>query len=214
MERPQEEIVAIGRPDISLDLRQQLKLTKRHTILQKKIFRAMKEIALERCQQVLDPENEINSYLGALVVLGQYTKSDYVVPGMRQIHRNPLEGTKLLVSDKNLKEELIKLFDLDGALVIDEFGQVLAARVYIQVDHGEVEVDEECSTRHITAASISQREDIIAAFTISEETGKARWYLDGKQEDHFDPELALAVCDEEEDDEEGDESSQFDDDED
>lgn len=167
--------------EISLDLTQQLKLAKRETALQKKIYNLLCDIALEQGQE---------TKLGALVVLGQYTKTDYLIPGMRQIQQNPVEGQLIKIADKTIKEKFQELFRNDGALIIDQFGQVLAGKVYIQVDHGEIAVDEECSTRHITAASVSLRSDIIAAFTISEETGKVRWYVDGKQEEHFNPVVA------------------------
>lgn len=174
--------------EISLNLTQQLKLAKRETALQWKIYNLLCDIALEQRK------------LGALIVLGQYTKTDYLIPGMRQIQQNPVEGQLIKMADKTIREKLLELFQNDGALIIDQFGQVLAGKVYIQVDHGEIAVDEECSTRHITAASVSLRSDIIAAFTISEETGKVRWYVDGKQEEHFDP----ADQSEEEDDEDTD----------
>jgi len=167
------------RVTIELDLGPQALLAKRNQILQKKMFDMLKEIA--------DEQSGKKKLLGALVVLGVFAKTDYKIVGMKQIQTNPLEGRVARITEKDTKEALKELFSYDGALIVDQSGQMLAARVYVSVDHADLTVDDECSTRHLTAASASTRDDIIATFTISEQTGKVRWYVKGKQHDIFDP---------------------------
>lgn len=124
---------------------------------------------------------------GALIVLGAFAKYDYQVPGVRQIRDNPLASQLVYVDDEGGEDALVELFKYDGAVLVDQTGQVLCARAYLVVDEADIVIDEECNTRHLTAASVSHRPHVIACFTISEETGKVRYYVDGKQEDMFDP---------------------------
>lgn len=124
---------------------------------------------------------------GALIVLGTFAKYDYQVPGVRQIRDNPLASQLVYIDDENGEDALVDLFRYDGAILIDQTGQMLCARAYLVVDEADITIDEECNTRHLTAASVSHRPHVIACFTISEETGKVRYYVDGKQEDMYDP---------------------------
>lgn len=123
---------------------------------------------------------------GVLIVLGSFAKHDYQVPGIRQIRDNPV--TQLIfVTEEGGVEEIEKLFQYDGAIVIDRTGQILCARAYLVVEQADTPIDEECNTRHLAAASFSRRPDVVACFTLSEETGRVRVYIEGKQEEMFDP---------------------------
>lgn len=165
---------------LELDLSDQARLAQINKKLERRIFNLLKEVSLEVIKKK-------KRHKGALIVLGEFVRCNYKIAGMRQFKSNPLEGTALFLGDKAAKEKLKELFNEDGAILIDSSGQVLAARVYLQVDHPAVTVDEECSTRHLSAASCSQEPYVIACFTLSEETGKVRHYIGGVQEEVFDP---------------------------
>lgn len=180
LESEQEEYALISR-GLELDLSAQAHLAQINKKLERKIFNFLKEVSLDQAK------SDLGKHKGALIVLGEFVRCDYKIPGMRQFKSNPLEGTTLFLSDKGAKDRLKELFDEDGAILIDSSGQILAARVYLQVEAPGAMVDEECSTRHLSAASCSQDKLVIACFTLSEETGKVRHYLKGVQEQVFDP---------------------------
>lgn len=163
---------------LSLDLTSQAKIAKTNTKLVKKILSLLRSVAGKHAKT--------GEHKGALIVLGEFVRYDYCVPGMRQIGANPLTGRALYVGSK---EEVANLLDsnTDGAIVVDATGQIMATQVYLHVEHAEAQVEEECSTRHISAASFSMNPHIIACFTMSEETGKVRYFVDGKQVSVYDP---------------------------
>ena len=175
-----EEVKEIGNT-LELDLSSQASIAQINKKLKNKIKLLLRDISAD------DVEN--NKHRGVLIVLGEFVRFDYKVPGMRQIGSNPLIGTATYITDKDIKEKLDSLLSEDGAMLIDTTGQIMAAQVYLQVDHAEAQVEEECSTRHISAASFSMHEHIVACFTMSEETSKVREYIDGKQEFVFDPHI-------------------------
>ena len=164
---------------VVLDLSSQAHLADADEKLKQLIYGLLKEITRE--------QTKVGQRTGGIVVLGAFVKCNYLVRGVRQIRDNPIAGELIYVTEENIKEKLNELFKNDGAVVIDQSGQILAARVYLQVDHASIKVDDECSTRHISAASFSSRDDIVACFTLSEQTGKVRIYVKGQQEDVFNP---------------------------
>ncbi len=143
------------------------------------IFELLKSVSIANEQK--------HEHLGALIVLGEFAQHDYQVPGIRLIHTNPLAGELIYVTDEMIEEKLVELFKLDGAMVIDQTGQILGARTFLLPEQADIMLEDEVNTRHIAAASASTRDDIIAGFTVSEETGKVRLYVRGKQEEVFDP---------------------------
>ena len=166
-----------ARPGVTVDLSSIAKLGT------KRLVNHLFEILINFSRKQRDNKQP---FKGALIVLGAFAKHNYQVPGIRQIRDNPI--TELtFVTDENGVVELEKLFEYDGAIVIDRTGQILCARAYLVVDEAALPIEEECNTRHLTAASFSLRPDVVACFTVSEETGKVRLYEDGKQEDVFDP---------------------------
>jgi DNA integrity scanning protein DisA with diadenylate cyclase activity len=164
---------------VTLDLSAQAHLANADERLKQLIYEVLKQITKEQSKE--------EKHTGGIVVLGAFVKCNYNVPGLRQIRDNPIAGELLYVTEDNIKDKLRELFKNDGAVIIDQSGQLLAARVYLQVDHADIKVDDECSTRHISAASFSNRDDIVASFTLSEQTGKVRVYVKGQQEDVFNP---------------------------
>ena len=75
---------------ISLDLTSQAKIANTNTKLIKKILTLLKTVA--------DKHAQTNEHKGALIVLGEFVRHDYVVPGMRQIGSNPLTGKSIYVN--------------------------------------------------------------------------------------------------------------------
>ena len=169
--------------DLELDLAAQAHLAQRNKKLQDKVFSFLQAISIEDARTLQRGEK----HRGALIVLGEFVRYDYKIPKMRQFKSNPIEGAAIFLSDKGAKDKLVDLLHEDGAILIDATGQILAARVYLHVDNATIPVDEECSTRHLTAASFSQNQHIVACFTLSEETGKVRHYTNGVQDEVFDP---------------------------
>jgi len=164
---------------VTLDLSSQAHLANADEKLKQSIYEILKQITREQAKE--------GQHTGGIVVLGAFVKCNYNVHGLRQIRDNPLTGELIYTAEDNIKEKLKELFKNDGAVIIDQSGQLLAARVYLQVNHADIKVDDECSTRHISAASFSSRDDIIACFTLSEQTGKVRVYVKGQQEEVFNP---------------------------
>jgi DNA integrity scanning protein DisA with diadenylate cyclase activity len=174
----EKEVTTNGK--IFLDLTSQAKIANTNAKLIKKTLSLLRGVASEHAKE--------RKHKGALIVLGEFVRYDYQVPGMRQIGANPLTGRALYV-DGNSRAEVLALLssNADGAIIVDITGQIMAAQVYLHVEHAEAQVEEECSTRHISAASFSMNDHIVACFTMSEETGKVRYYADGKQVSVYDP---------------------------
>ena len=128
--------------------------------------------------------------LGILVVFGVFdTSKEYVVSGMRQIGINPIQKY-IDISSSSFKDDISDLFrdGSDGAIIINRNGQIIGSKVYLIVDNPSLEVPDGCGRRHISAASFSERDDVIAVFTLSEETSVVRTWKDGSFTDQFDPE--------------------------
>lgn len=166
----------------SADFSFQFSAAREHQKVEKKVFNILCEISKEN--------KKSKSKLGILVVFGVFdTAKDYVVSGMRQIGRNPIQKY-IDISNTSFKEDISELFrdGSDGAIVINRNGQVIGSKVYLIVDNPSLEVPDGCGTRHISAASFSEREDVLAVFTLSEETSVVRTWKDGSFTDQFNPE--------------------------
>jgi DNA integrity scanning protein DisA with diadenylate cyclase activity len=127
--------------------------------------------------------------LGILVVLGTFGNSPHhVIEGMRRLGNDTLQKYINVMFNQS-KEDIMKIFEdgSDGAIIIDASGHVLANKVYLIVENPSLEIPEGAGTRHISAASFSCREDVIATFTLSEESRHVRMWKDGAFMDHFDP---------------------------
>lgn len=163
-----------------LDLSSQAQLAEINKKLEDRILALLKSITDKNVKGK-------QPHRGALIVLGEFIRFDYNVPGMRQIGTNPIKGTVLRILEKGIREQFEELLNHDGAIIIDTTGQIMASQVMLQVTHVDAEVEEECSTRHIAAASFSKNDFIVSCFTMSEETGKVRHYHEGKQVYVYDP---------------------------
>lgn len=165
----------------SADFSFQFSAAREHQKVEKKVFNILCEISKENKDQ--------ESKLGILVVFGVFdTSKDYVISGMRQIGINPIQKY-IDISNSSFKEDVSELFrdGSDGAIIINRNGQIIGSKVYLIVDNPSLEVPDGCGTRHISAASFSERDDVIAVFTLSEETSVVRTWKDGSFTDQFDP---------------------------
>tara|TARA_A200000159_G_scaffold164928_1_gene197519 strand:- start:6302 stop:6880 length:579 start_codon:yes stop_codon:yes gene_type:complete len=166
----------------SADFSFQFSAAREHQKVEKKVFKILCEISRESIKA--------NKKLGILVVFGVFdTAKDCVVSGMRQIGINPIQKY-IDISNSSYNEDISGLFrdGSDGAIIINRNGQVIGSKVYLIVDNPSLEVPDGCGTRHISAASFSERDDVIAVFTLSEETSVVRTWKDGSFTDQFDPE--------------------------
>jgi DNA integrity scanning protein DisA with diadenylate cyclase activity len=171
-----------GRKVTSADFSFQFSAAREHQKVEKKVFNTLCEISKEGRSK--------DSKLGILVVFGIFdTSKEYVVSGMRQIGMNPIQKY-IDIASPSFKEDVSGLFrdGADGAIVINRNGQIIGSKVYLIVDNPSLEVPDGCGTRHISAASFSERDDVIAVFTLSEETSVVRTWKGGSFTDQFDPE--------------------------
>ena len=166
----------------SADFSFQFSAAREHQKVEKKVFNILCEISKEN--------KKSKSKLGILVVFGVFDiAKDCVVSGMRQIGINPIQKY-IDISNSSFKNDISELFrdGSDGAIVINRNGQIIGSKVYLIVDNPSLEVPDGCGTRHISAASFSERDDVIAVFTLSEETSVVRTWKDGSFTDQFNPE--------------------------
>jgi len=149
--------------------------------VEKKIFTQMCKISQESFLK--------KNRLGLIIVLGCFDNNEnHMVKGMRQIGVNPIQKY-LNISNANFDDDITNLFlqNHDGAYIVNRTGQLLGAKIYLTVEK-HLEVPDGCGTRHITAASFSTKKNVLAVFTLSEETCIVRTWKDGNFVDQFLPE--------------------------
>ena len=145
-----------------VDFSFQFNTAKEYAKVEKKIFSYVCEIA--------DDCIESEKSRGVIAVVGWFDASkDYVVSGMRQIGKNPIQKY-LSFSVSSHKKELVSMMseNSDGAFVINRNGQLLGSGIYLTVDNPSFDIPDGSGTRHITAASFSAREDVQCIITLSE----------------------------------------------
>ena len=127
--------------------------------------------------------------IGLIIVMGIFDKSDdHLVTGMRQIGVNPIQKYINICEDVFTKDVFAMLNEgADGAIIVNSNGQIIGSKIYLVVDDSSLDVPDGCGTRHISAASFSTRDDIIAVFTLSEETSVVRTWKNGTFVEQFDP---------------------------
>ena len=183
MSKEESQVAAdVARKVTSADFSFQFSAAREHQKVEKKVFNILCEISRE--------DKKRDTKLGILVVFGVFdTSKEYVVSGMRQIGINPIQKY-IDISSPAFKDDVSDLFrdGSDGAIVINRNGQIIGSKVYLIVDNPSLEVPDGCGTRHISAASFSERDDVIAVFTLSEETSVVRTWKDGSFTDQFDAE--------------------------
>lgn len=122
---------------------------------------------------------------GTIIVLGNFYSQ---AKGMRSFGKYKVEKYLNVLFPTN-EQEIIKMFESgeDGAIIINHSGEVLATNMYLIVDNPNLEIPEGTGTRHISAASFSQRPDVLSTFTLSEETLSVRMWRKGVVVELFHP---------------------------
>jgi len=164
-----------------VDFSLQLSLDKNSEHVESSIFEWLKIIANDVAEDKLSP-------LGALIVLGDFELNEAKIDGMVQMKpkQNPVES--YIVIDSDLGKDYIVEFSgtpFDGAIVINRSGQIIGAGIYLVVDNPLLDMPDDCGTRHKSAASFSERNDVISVLTLSEETNTVRLWKDGKTKSVF-----------------------------
>ena len=165
----------------SIDFSFQFSAEREYNKVEKKIFTQMCKISKNSFKR--------DNKLGLIIVLGGFDNNEnHIVKGMRQIGVNPIQKY-INVSNANFEDEIGKLFlqNYDGAYIVNRTGQLLGAKIYLTVEK-HLEVPDGCGTRHITAASFSTKKNVLAVFTLSEETCIVRTWKDGNFVDQYLPE--------------------------
>jgi len=182
----------------SIDFSSKFALVKQKEKRSKRIYEVMCEIATEivapsKKKKKDDAELTVAPKQGLLIAYGKFDRNNNVVDGMVQMKSVKSEQDVICwIQDEKIKEYLIsKSENADGAIIVNHDGLVLASNIYLRVDYPTVELEEETATRHLTAMSFSKRDDVIATFTLSEETSKVRMYVDGKRQELFDPTIPI-----------------------
>lgn len=164
-----------------IDFSYQFNAAKDYQKVEKKIFTLLCEISKETYKK--------QKNTGLIIVLGTFDKSDdHIVAGMRQIGINPVQKYLNLCEDAFTKDIFSMLREgSDGAIIVNRNGQIIGSKIYLVVDDSSLEVPDGCGTRHISAASFSTRDDILAVFTLSEESFVVRTWKNGTFVEQFDP---------------------------
>lgn len=174
-----EEVDRVLPEGPSVDFSFQLNLARDR--IEKKIFSYL-------CQ-LSESLNTKKERLGILIVFGMFgTHRSSVASGMRSLSNDRVD-TYMNIGFPQFKDDIFKLFEQgeDGAIIINQDGQILAEKIYLTVDVPSVDIPEGTGTRHISAASFSMRPDVLATFTLSEETLMVRTWKDGTYIEQFYP---------------------------
>jgi diadenylate cyclase len=127
--------------------------------------------------------------IGTLFTLG---KADAVLAASRPLILDPLAGhapARTHITDSDLRGTIKELAQLDGAFVISEAGAVVAACRYLDASVEQIDLPLGLGSRHLAAASVSQRLGAIAI--VVSESGVVRVFHQGQLEAALIPELWL-----------------------
>jgi diadenylate cyclase len=149
---------------------------------------AVLESALELALEIAREGRE-GRRIGTLFTLG---KSDEVLAASRALILDPLAGhvpARTHITDPDLRGTIKELAQLDGAFVISDTGSVVAACRYLDASVERIDLPLGYGSRHVAAASISQRLGAVAI--VVSESGVVRVFHDGQVEATLIPELWL-----------------------
>ena len=142
------------------------------------------ELALEIAR-----EGREGRRIGTLFTLG---KAEAVLAASRPLILDPLAAhapAYTHITDANLRGTIKELAQLDGAFVISDTGTVVAACRYLDASVEQIDLPLGLGSRHLAAASISQRLGAIAI--VVSESGVVRVFHRGEIEATLIPELWL-----------------------
>lgn len=127
--------------------------------------------------------------IGTMFIVGDEKK---VLKLSRTIILDPLKGhstEEKRIQDPNLRETVKELAQLDGAFIVSEDGVVISAASYIIADSKNIDVPLGLGSRHIAAASVTQKTN--AAAVVVSESSVVRIVVCGKIISEIIPELWL-----------------------
>ena len=142
------------------------------------------ELALEIAR-----EGREGRRIGTLFTVGH---ADAVLAASRALILDPLAGharARTHIADPDLRGTIKELAQLDGAFVISDAGCVVAACRHLNASVEQIDLPLGLGSRHLAAASISQRVGAIAA--VVSESGVVRIFHAGQIEATLIPELWL-----------------------
>jgi diadenylate cyclase len=142
------------------------------------------ELALEIAR-----EGREGRRIGTLFTLG---KAEAVLAASRPLILDPLAAhapARTHITDPNLRGTIKELAQLDGAFVISDTGTVVAACRYLDASVEQIDLPLGLGSRHLAAASISQRLGVLAI--VVSESGVVRVFHRGEIEATLIPELWL-----------------------
>lgn len=114
--------------------------------------------------------------VGTIFVVGD---SEKVLKMSDQLILNPFEGHNAVIFDKKVRGTIKELSSVDGAFVIGEKGEVIAAGRYLDPSGGNLKLPLGLGARHYAAAAISKHTNAIA-ITVSESGGIVRIFKNGE----------------------------------
>jgi len=144
------------------------------------VLESVLELALEIAR-----EGREGRRIGTLFTLG---KADAVLAASRALILDPLAGhapARTQITDSDLRGTMKELAQLDGAFVISEDGTVVAACRYLDASVEQIALPLGFGSRHLAAASISQR--IAAVAIVVSESGVVRVFSCRADRGHADP---------------------------
>jgi len=148
------------------------------------VLESVLELALEIAR-----EGREGRRIGTLFTVG---KADQVLVASRPLILDPLAGhapARTHINDPDLRGTIKELAQLDGAFVISNAGVVVAACRYLDASVEQINLPLGFGSRHVAAASISQRLGAIAI--VVSESGVVRVFHHGQMEATLIPELWL-----------------------
>lgn len=123
----------------------------------REVLRAALTLALEIARE--RPEGKL---VGTLMAIGH---PDRVLASSRPMILDPLAGhvpQSTHVTDPRLRGTVKELAQIDGAFVIAEDGTVVSAGRYLDVSTADIDIPLGLGTRHLAAAAVSRRFEIVA----------------------------------------------------
>lgn len=125
--------------------------------------------------------------IGTLFVIGDERA---VISSSKPLILDPLAGhpdESKHIADPDLRETLKELAQLDGAFVVSDSGVVVSAARYIDTMSDSLQVPLGLGSRHMAAASVSQRTGAVAV--VVSESSMVRLFDDGELVSEITPEL-------------------------
>ena len=148
------------------------------------VLESVLELALEIAR-----EGREGRRIGTLFTVGNV---DGVLAASRALILDPLAGhapPRTHITNPDLRGTIKELAQLDGAFVISETGIVVAACRYLDASVEQIEIPLGFGSRHLAAASVSQRLGAVAI--VVSESGVVRVFYGGQIAATLIPELWL-----------------------